>query len=193
MKPEAVTAAQTALGRAQAAVASMEPFGVHPTERDMARVLECWSDLLAYGNRVYGKLEQGAKRGPAESWFRDLKTERSADPLLRYLHEARNADDHGISAIALPEHRAQIADLSGGKGALLVSLSGRASDLEIMPGPNVKRVVALLPIVARSGKIEVPNEHLGKLIPDSTPLTLGRLFVVRLEQIIGEARSWATM
>jgi hypothetical protein len=62
-----------------------------------------WTDFLLASNAVYSCLEQGAKRKPqSQQWFGQLKNERRKDPLLQYIHQARNADEHGLAAVFEP-------------------------------------------------------------------------------------------
>jgi hypothetical protein len=62
---------------------------------------EAWTDFLLASSTIYSKLEQGAK-GCSKSvpWFGRKKNERRSDPLLRYLHFARNSAEHGIERVA---------------------------------------------------------------------------------------------
>ncbi|OCK56956.1 hypothetical protein LMTR3_15200 [Bradyrhizobium sp. LMTR 3] len=63
---------------------------------------EAWSDFLLAASTIYSKLEQGAKqaKGKSAPWFGRKKKERKDDPLLRFLHHARNSDEHGIKRVA---------------------------------------------------------------------------------------------
>lgn len=56
-----------------------------------------WSAFLSAWKGIYTALEQGAKVSPqSRQWFGGKKAERIRDPLLQYLFEARNADEHGL-------------------------------------------------------------------------------------------------
>ncbi len=62
---------------------------------------ESWSDFLLAAATIYSKLEQGSKsKGTSSGWFGRKKKERKDDPLLRFLHHARNSDEHGIERVA---------------------------------------------------------------------------------------------
>ncbi|BCA60818.1 hypothetical protein HMP09_0052 [Sphingomonas sp. HMP9] len=62
---------------------------------------DAWADFLLATSRIYSKLEQGANGDTrSKSWFDLIKNERKKDPLLRYLHFARNADEHGLKPTA---------------------------------------------------------------------------------------------
>lgn len=53
---------------------------------------------------IYTKLEQGAKgHGKSAGWYGRKKKERKDDPLLRYLHYARNSEEHGIERVVVKE------------------------------------------------------------------------------------------
>jgi hypothetical protein len=55
---------------------------------------EAWTDFLLAASTIYSKLEQGSKGyAKTEPWFGKKKKERKDDPLLRYLHYARNSDE----------------------------------------------------------------------------------------------------
>ncbi len=59
-----------------------------------------WTDFLIALNTIHTALEQGAKTNPQSSlWYGGKKTERHKDALLSYLHQAKNADEHGIEPI----------------------------------------------------------------------------------------------
>lgn len=65
------------------------------TEIEAAR-----SDFLVAANRVFSKLEQGAKtNGTSKGWFGRKKHDRRTDPALRYVHHARNADEHRLKKV----------------------------------------------------------------------------------------------
>jgi hypothetical protein len=56
-----------------------------------------WLDFLIAWKGVYSKVQQAAKETPQElQWFGAVNKERKADPLLRYLFEARNDEEHGL-------------------------------------------------------------------------------------------------
>src|SRR5207249_4288002 len=56
-----------------------------------------WSAFIMAASTIYSKLEQGAKSsGKSQGWFGRKKKERRTDALLRYLHFARNSDEHGL-------------------------------------------------------------------------------------------------
>jgi len=94
MDKTAVNAACDHLARADAALRAIEGA------QTLAEIETAWSDFLIAANRVFSKLEQGAKtNGQSKAWYGRKKHERRTNPLLRYIHHARNADEHGLSKV----------------------------------------------------------------------------------------------
>jgi hypothetical protein len=94
MDKAAVDASSVSLTKA---IASAEALR---TAKTMAEFGTAWSDFLLAAGRIFSKLEQGAKiSGKSKAWFGPQKHQRQTDPLLAYIHHARNADEHGIGRI----------------------------------------------------------------------------------------------
>lgn len=65
---------------------------------DRAEALQEWDNFLGGCSRVFEKLKAASKEHPSlQTWYRAKVAERAAEPLLLYLHVARNQDHHGIS------------------------------------------------------------------------------------------------
>ena len=59
-----------------------------------------WADFLIALNGIPTILEQGAKSSPqCRQWYGQKKALGRKDSLLRYLHQARNAHEHGLLEI----------------------------------------------------------------------------------------------
>jgi hypothetical protein len=70
------------------------------TSKDYRTVRDNWTGFLIASNRVFTLLEQGSKSSPESvRWFAKHRELRKSDPLLSYLHQARNADEHGLAHI----------------------------------------------------------------------------------------------
>lgn len=94
MKPVAV---EKALQHLDAATEAASQLDIRKGYRAYER---SWSEVLSQLSRCYTKLEQGAKGCPkSEPWFGKKKQERKVDPLLAYIHHARNSDEHGLDYI----------------------------------------------------------------------------------------------
>jgi hypothetical protein len=95
MDAVAVAQARVSLVKAEKSLASLKAA----TKIEDAE--EAWTDFLMATSRIYAKLEQGSKaNGGSQGWFGRKKKERKDDELLRYLHFARNSDEHGIERVA---------------------------------------------------------------------------------------------
>src|SRR6516165_1236564 len=96
MKAIGLDSARERLRRAHSAFERLERATTNK-DRETA-----WSDFLLASHAVYSKLEQGSKGcGKSQAWFGRKKHERKNDELLRYIHHARNIDDHGIMGTTL--------------------------------------------------------------------------------------------
>jgi len=94
MKSIALEQAEARLKKAERALEELDKATSFAASKD------AWSDFLSACGTIYSKLEQGAKGcGKSEGWFSHKKALRKTDPLLRYLHFARNSDEHSIVPI----------------------------------------------------------------------------------------------
>lgn len=90
MRPEGVAAAQRELrraGRAHDRLVRAERF---------EEAEDAWADYLTHANRVFLKL-RAACHGQLEwPWWKRIMDQRRDDPLLAYIHHARNSDTHKL-------------------------------------------------------------------------------------------------
>jgi hypothetical protein len=95
MHPESIFHANIRLNKAEKALIDLQKAN-NKEDAEFA-----WIDYLVATGSIFSKLENGSKKSETgKSWFEDRKRERKTDPLLRYLHEARNSDQHGIVSIS---------------------------------------------------------------------------------------------
>ncbi|HUZ32008.1 MAG TPA: hypothetical protein VMV19_07880 [Xanthobacteraceae bacterium] len=166
-----------------------------------------WADLLLSGNAIYSKLEQGAKAGggKASAWYGRIKKLRKDDPLLSYVHHARNSEEHGIEDVTKrmkagdatltfrepfdpgKMHGLQLNIGADSRGHVRVSSSNEdvvSTRMYDQPSLALVRVKD-----SRFGDyFDPPYEHLGTKLADQSPLTVGSLFVAYLAQLIDDAR-----
>ncbi len=147
MNAKAIAAAREVFDRAQ-----------HEAERAVtgkghAALAAHWSSFLVYANRVFTKLEQGAKAGPAKGWWDGIKRTRKEDELLRYIQHARNADEHGIGPIT-PRISAKRMGVSFGPDGVRHLVAPEAT--------------LMVPVYDRGKRYDPPESHLGQ------PLNIGR-------------------
>jgi hypothetical protein len=152
-----------------------------------------WSDFLVAANRVFSKLEQGAKiSGQSKAWFGRKMHERRTDPLLSYLHHARNVDEHGLTAST---------KLLGIKfGAPKIERGLRLGRFGPKPTPTVIDDRIVFPILADPSSAQLfavvdrgviynpPTEHLGSAIQDRSAGSIAEIAVSFLRRMVDEAR-----
>jgi hypothetical protein len=105
MVKEDLLPARAALHEAAQAVRNLEELGTEPaTMQAAAAIINAWSRLLVFGNRVFTKLEQVSKNSSTgRAWYSRVKKRRSEDPLLRYLQHARNTDEHSLTRVTVSD------------------------------------------------------------------------------------------
>ena len=141
----------------------------------------------------FTKLEQGAKvSSKSKSWWIKQLHQRQTDPLLRYLWQARNADEHTLQQInQLQPASAKVVEPKQEDAAALE----RAMEKETRPWVPLGLVewtpehVALLRVTNRGVRYDPPKEHVGKPITNSSPAHIGGLALTYLEAMLKEAES----
>lgn len=215
MQNSAIEKAKSRLRVAQKAVAELK---LCQTFGDFT---DTWYVVLTSSKNVYTVLEQGAKGSPRSmQWFGAKKQIRKSDPLLQYMFEARNDDEHGLgSAVELkPElYEIGVSDprssnrihLNGGPFSD-VFIEGTTTAVAFEGGPppanlrvtsldgkpvRIRRTPAttiLTPVSARGHRTyPPPTHHLGQPIKDTSPIAIAELNVAYLERLLGEAEQYA--
>ena len=189
------------------------------SSRTFSDFSDSWYVVLTSSKNIYTVLEQGAKSSPQSmQWFGAKKQIRKSDPLLQYMFEARNDDEHGLgSAVQLkPElHEIGVAGpgysnavrLDGGPFSnVVIQGCGTAVAFEGGPPPpdlritpldgkpvRVRRTPAtttLIPIAARGDRVYAPpTHHLGQRLQDASPVAVAELNIAYLESVLGEAEA----
>jgi hypothetical protein len=94
VKAVALEKAKRLVEQSQVCLVAME------NSADFKRLKSNWSDFLTYSQRINITLEQGSKdNGTSSAWWGNQRRTRKTDPLLRYVHHARNADEHGLADV----------------------------------------------------------------------------------------------
>jgi len=197
MDRTAIAAARNCLERAKEGVSSMKRAD------SLEKMEAAWTDFLVMANRVYVKLEQGAKNGnTSEPWFERKKHARRSDPLLSYIKNARDTDEHGLMQITerTPGQisgrvtegtiwSGHVKSTPESAEILLHSDDPSASATFQITSPNVK----LVDVVNRGVRYGAPTTHLGQPIPDPLPnsyphpVPVAELAIAHLEALIAEA------
>ena len=186
MNKQATAKAATKLERLTRSVEAMK------TAESSEAIEDAWVDFLIAASTFYSTLEQGAKTNDkSKAWFGRKKHERRTDQLLRYLHHARNAEEHGIaritgrsnSKIFLKSKGAAVMLQSDGKNWNVVSQTG---DVEY-PG-DVVTLVRVQDI--RFGDwFDPPEQHLGQNLNDTSPPAIAELGAAYLGEMLSEAKA----
>lgn len=193
MNPEAVAQASARLRRAKRALAELHGAASFNDAED------AWSDFLLACSTIYSKLEQGSKgNGKSEAWFGRKKKLRRCDPMLRYLHFARNSDEHGIERVTSQapgnvwkgrklefNERIPLKAVQVDKVTLLPI---RALPDAVVTGPTLKMVRAH---DRRFGDYcDPPATHLGEPVPfgENFPANVAEVAVPYFEGLIEESR-----
>jgi hypothetical protein len=166
------------------------------TARDATGTTFCW--LATLFSRSLSKVQRDFNK--SDNWFGKKKRERRDDPLLCYLHYARNADEHGVPSVTELD-RQKIVFVEGDKPIAaieeMVGNVGRFRHVADEP-PDLKNVTEmrvypdrarLIPVKDRGKVYDQPNEHLGSAIEDNAPIFVAQLMVQYIEQMIAEAES----
>ena len=195
MKPRAVVLAKNKLAVFVVANQTLQ------SATSFATAEVAWSAIILAHNVIYSKLEQGSKGNKrSEQWFERQKHRRRKDPLLSYLHYARNVDEHGLEFIThrnvphigstpIPENRfGQEIPVTFHK----VDEYGRTTGPEIkgtIAGPNL--ILVRVTDDRFKDSRNPPTEHLGCKIKDPTPQVVAKLALEFSTKLIGEAEQLA--
>jgi hypothetical protein len=163
-----------------------------------------WSELLTAGNGVHLALEKGAKDSPqSRQWFGAKKRERRLDPLLNYMLQARNAEEHGIHPVAVRGHGGEPTGLEAFKRGFAVgpnfrtregvfgyfSTPEKAAVLWRVTPPDAELIPVHNDVFGQT--FDPPTEHLGRPLKSRSPLSVGRLWLIYLRRLIREAEALA--
>lgn len=190
MDPTAIRHAKARLIQAEAAAAGLMAAA------SFDGLESKWTDFLVAAASIFTKLEQGAKRfAPSELWFRQIRTLRRNDPLLRYLHHARNANEHGIQDTAHRKAVGAVIEFPNGKEAVLrVDSPDVIFEQQETGGAPIKRIIRytdLVPIFDRGVKYDPPTEHLGEAIDTRDPAKISAMALEYLRRIVAEGEKLA--
>jgi hypothetical protein len=152
-----------------------------------------WSDFLTAANRVFSKLEQGAKiSGQSKAWFGRKIHERRTDPLLSYLHHARNADEHGLAPspklvghkLGAPRIEQVVTPGIPGRRGVPTTIQ----NMVFVPVLDDLSSAQLFAVVDRGVTYNPPTQHLGLAVQDTSPIAIAELAISFLRSLTDEAR-----
>lgn len=200
MNPLAIAKSRVRLSTAKTALDDLENCN------DYVRFIELWYSFLVAAKGIYTVLEQGAKVSPqAKQWFGGIATKRRKDPLLQYLYQARDDDEHGLNPVIKQDKTVAGAWINtpGLSGKLLVRArydtdpaDDASIELTAVDGvPLTKEqkfpYVRLLRVHGRDKKpYDPPNQHFGTPVDTDEPIPAGRIALNYLETVINEAAAF---
>ncbi len=200
MNPKAVSKARARLATATKQLSEAQ------NSTDYDEFASHWYLFLVTAKNVYTQLEQGAKTSDqSRQWFGGKKRERREDPLLQYMFQARDDDEHGIGDVTkLEAGKLGIGRAVGDFGdSFRISMSSDGNgppvihEIESLDGKPIliEQIPAHVVLVTVTGRgnvtYEPPTEHLGKPLPDNLPITVGKLTLAYLESLLSDAESRA--
>jgi hypothetical protein len=195
-----------ALEKAQARLSTAErALAANKAARTFPAFEEAWTTFLLATNTIYTVLEQGAKsHATSRQWFAGEQKRRRKDPLLQYLHQARNADEHGIEPIT--KRVPMSLELSSQDGqpfsiyGIKIMKSGKVevdavSDAGGFVEHKLHPPYACLRTVydrRHGNKYDPPNEHFGTRLDDLTPFRAAQLSFAACRDLISRAEALLT-
>jgi hypothetical protein len=194
MHPVAIDKARSRLRLARAAVETLRQAP------DTQAFQDSWYSFLTASKNIYDIFKKGADTTTPQSrqWLGGKKRERRQDPLLQYLFEARNSDQHGLDFSLQTVERAVAWGPKPGHsrhmrvdGTIGAEINLRIQPLDGLPPPPMEITPAhayLRAVTARGNVVyQPPAMHLGLPIPDNSPLAVADLALAYFEKLIDEA------
>jgi hypothetical protein len=154
---------------------------------DFREMEVAWSRFLISSNGVYAKVEQASKsNAKSKEWYRRKKDYRKSDPLLLYLHQARNSDEHSVELITA-RHIDSIELSGGGSYTVDGKYGANIGFFTVSEGPSPSTKVnnphiQLSSVHDRSKVFDPPKEHMGQPITDNSVIGIASLFIAYLER-----------
>lgn len=199
--PRAIQQARSRLEKAKSAVERMNSS----TPLRGAEFEDAWLTFVMSAGAVYSKLEQGAKsNGQSSAWFGRMKHVRKTDPLLRYIHHARNAEEHSIDAstrtvrqrvpVPVSTDQYEVAKseqkIGHGESALRILKAPEDGKLRIKTKLVSMAGIQLQRVKDRGEYFDPPTSHLDAPLADRSPKGVAEAAVSYLTTLIGDATNY---
>jgi hypothetical protein len=136
---------------------------------------EAWAEFLTHANRVYTKLRAACHGQPLDwMWWKKKMDERRDDPLLCYIHHARNCDTHRLEPMTQHVESASV---------MVKDPAGR----DALYGPAHLRP---LPVIDKCVTYYPPTKHKGYNLAEYVECALiTHLAELHLQGLVAEAAS----
>jgi hypothetical protein len=190
MKSEAITEARIRLRRAEAAVLDLQKQGFNFDQQE-----DAWWTFLLAADQIYEKLKNGARNDSRSApWFGKVEHTRRKDPLLLYIHQARNSDQHGLAPSTRRTKMTMVAVYGceviyddDGNTLEIRAVAGAPMKAQAVP-PEIKLVTVHDNLHGDS--FDPPTAHLGAPLWDSSPAAIATVALAHLATLIDKAESF---
>lgn len=189
MNPHAIPKARARLSEARAAIEE-----IVADLPDVPIFQDRWHTFLVKSCSIYSILEQASKgNGRSEAWFGRKKHERKKDPLLSYIHHARNTEQYSVvgssergylDIISKNRYSKTITSKIPGRLPILIMTAGRPAHFQVLP-PGY--FLVSVKDDRYDDTFAPPNEHLGIPINHPDPVTVARLALAYIQGMVEEA------
>lgn len=170
--------------------------------KSLTEFQQAWQDFLFRIERAWETAERSLRNQAGfQQWFKPYSELRKKDSLLRFLHQARHAETHGISdTVGKPlklqlqdkygrrfDFRGARADLKDGLLTIDVKSLHPAQDFNVSVVPTAPELVRF----RNRGKwYNPPTSHLKNRLTTLHPVDAAKLGLAFYRAFISEAQSW---
>lgn len=161
-----------------------------------------WAEFLTAFNAIYNILSAGARNHlKSQPWLGRKIKQRRDDPLLRYLKQARDTEEHGLEPVTELEPGYISIGAQGGPvhiRSLEIDGQGNISGDISTPGGGslvvTKKPASAKLVTVTDGRfghsVDPPKEHLETKLKNGSPLEVARTGLGYLELLIDEAKRY---
>jgi hypothetical protein len=162
--------------------------------KDLEEFAVAWRSFLDQLEKVWVKVERECQpfRNRCQPWQGVAPSLRRKDELLRYLHQARNADHHSIQPTTqeiIAELQLTIPPLGAvqihfDKEKLTLTINGECHSL-VTRGPRY----LLLPVTNQGMTFAPPTEHLGQKLPLNDAVLVAAMGLAFYEDYVAQVEA----
>ena len=192
MNPTAIAVAESRLRNAQDALERVKMADGYEVFADN------WFIFLCSWKGIYNVLEQGAKTYPLSvQWFEGKRREKRSTPVLHYLYQARNSEEHGLDRSTTPLAHEQFYEFekeADGTEVVIFRINPKTGNEEFYCETNPVTLVqefigpSLVGVKDRKGRTVIPPIAIGGQTPDMRPIAVAQEGLAYVTAMIDEAR-----
>lgn len=176
------------LRQAEAAVRQMRQA------RNAGEFEGAWKEYLHRVERVWNKSHRAYQDGAYEPWRGTYAEARRTDPLLRYLKQARDADEHtvepiitrepgGVAIGAVTAGPVYVEEMTISDGVVRIKNAQPGLAITVVPGRW-----RLLPAASRGVATPPPTEHAGRPLGGTDPVSVADMGLAYYRVFLSAAR-----